>query len=52
LLRPTPFLGLDINSLAASADVHALDKAMAEQKWNSEQRIGMKSALSRIGVLD
>jgi hypothetical protein len=45
-------LGLDINSLAASADVHALDKAMAEQKWNSEQRIGMKSALSRIGVLD
>ena len=45
-------LGLDINSLAASADVHALDKAMAEHKWNSEQRIGMKSALSRIGVLD
>ena len=28
-------LGLDINSLAASADVHALDKAMAEHKWNS-----------------
>jgi hypothetical protein len=45
-------LGLDIDSLAASADVHALDKAMTEANWKPDQRIGMKSALSRIGVLD
>jgi hypothetical protein len=45
-------LGMDINSLAASADVHALDKAMTEAKWKPDQHIGMKSALSRLGVLD
>lgn len=45
-------LGLDIDSLAASADLHALDKAMTEANWKPDQRIGMKSALSRIGVLD
>jgi hypothetical protein len=45
-------LGLDLNVIAASADVNAVDKAMSEKKWTGEQRIGLKSALAHIGAIE
>jgi hypothetical protein len=60
LMRPTiafatgrlRALNMDINAAAAVADVGAIDKAMKERNWNIEQRIALKGALAKIGVID
>ena len=45
-------LNLDINACAETGTVAAIDKAMTKHRWGIEQRIALKSALSKIGVLD
>ena len=45
-------LGMDINAAAQAADVGAIDKAMTELRWTNLQRMALKAALARIGVID
>jgi hypothetical protein len=44
-------LGLAIDAICASGDVSQLDTKMKELKWNSEQRIGLKTALAIVGAI-
>ena len=45
-------LGLDLEKIAASADVAAIDKAMADMRWSVDQRFTLKSNLASIGAVD
>ena len=45
-------LGLDLNQISASADVASVDRAMKEKGWTGEQRLALKTGLSRIGAIE
>jgi hypothetical protein len=44
-------LGLAIDAICASGDVSQLDTRMRELKWNSQQRIALKTALGIVGAI-
>jgi hypothetical protein len=50
-LRGMQRLGLDLDTIAASADVKAVEKAMTEQKWTDLERIQLKTVLANLGVI-
>jgi hypothetical protein len=43
-------LGLEIDAICASGDASALDEKMKALRWSSNQRIGLKQALSICGA--
>jgi hypothetical protein len=51
-LRGAHRLGLDINEIAASADVKAVETAMTEQRWTTLERMQLKTTLASLGVID
>jgi hypothetical protein len=51
-LRSMQRLGLDINEIAASADVKAVEAAMAKQHWQPLERMQLKTTLANLGVID
>ena len=44
-------LNMDINAAAQASDVGAIDAAMTAHRWDTLQRMGLKTALAKIGVI-
>jgi hypothetical protein len=51
-LRQMQRLGLNIDQIAASGDVKAVDRAMTEAGWKNTERMALKVVLANIGVID
>jgi hypothetical protein len=51
-LRQMSRLGLDIDKIAASADVKAVEDAMTRAGWQNLERMSLKTSLANIGVID
>jgi hypothetical protein len=45
-------LGLDIEAVADKADIDAVDAAMADAGWKTDERIKLKSVLASIGAVE
>jgi hypothetical protein len=50
-LRGLSRLGLELEAVAAAGDVKALNKAMDDNKWSSEERMQLKTILANIGAI-
>jgi hypothetical protein len=44
-------LGFSLDSVAEAGGVRALDQAMTEKKWSTQERIALKSALHHVGAI-
>jgi hypothetical protein len=44
-------LGFSLDSIAEAGGVRALDQAMTEKKWSTQERIALKSALHHVGAI-
>jgi hypothetical protein len=50
-MRQLARLGLELEAVAAAGDVKALNKAMDDNKWSSEERMQLKTVLANVGVI-